>query len=143
MFQSNDRTSVVPFIMCFSTRTQHLPKTIHAWEIVLEYYKIKNGEIYNTTPARKLSQSFNLELAEVSCTNKQALLSTIGSIIATHAQYKRSYDSHFKAFISAALNANKLVIWLTLILQCNHLIRTHYHPWSYVRKTGKLNLLHL
>jgi RUN domain. len=33
----------------------------------------------------------------------QNLLGVIGNILATHMRYKRSYDSHFKAFICAAL----------------------------------------
>lgn len=33
----------------------------------------------------------------------QQLLSTIGNIISSHTKYKRSYDSHFKAFVCAGL----------------------------------------
>lgn len=35
--------------------------------------------------------------------NFQSLLSTIGTIVALHSPYKRSYNSQFKAFICAAL----------------------------------------
>ena len=49
-------------------------------------------------------QSFNLEITGgTAMTNKQTLLGTIGSILATHTPLKRSYDSHFKAFVCAAL----------------------------------------
>lgn len=95
-------TSLVPFIGCFPRRNSINDSQIHAWEIILEYYKLKNGEKYNSTPARKLSQSFNLEIAAPS-SNKQNMLCCIGSIISTHSPYKRSADSHFKAFICAAL----------------------------------------
>ncbi|CAH1103604.1 unnamed protein product [Psylliodes chrysocephalus] len=133
---SPSSTSLVPLMGCFPRRN-YLDTQVHAWEIVLEYYKMKNGEKYNSTPARKLSQSFNLDIAGSSpCSNKQNMLCCIGSIISTHTPYKRSPDSHFKAFICAALNANKLVPWLTLLFTCNKLVKTYYQPWSYLIKTG-------
>lgn len=80
-------------------------RQMHVWELILEYYYIKNGEKFNETPARKLSQSFNLDIAgsATSSSNKQSLLSAIGHIISVHAPYKRSYNSHFKALISLGL----------------------------------------
>ncbi|XP_060537332.1 RUN domain-containing protein 1 isoform X2 [Cylas formicarius] len=130
-------TSLVPFMGCFPRRNSLSATDIHAWEIILEYYHLKNGEKYNSTPARKLSQSFNLDIAGASpSSNKHNMLCAIGSIISTHTPYKRSCDSHFKAFVCAALNANKLVPWLNLLFTCNQLIKTHYLPWSYVMKTG-------
>ncbi|PSN47882.1 RUN domain-containing protein 1 [Blattella germanica] len=53
--------SVVPFIGCFP-QMNTIGKNMHAWELILKYYELKNGERYNSTPARKLSQSFNLEI---------------------------------------------------------------------------------
>ncbi|KAJ8923795.1 hypothetical protein NQ315_010377 [Exocentrus adspersus] len=134
---STQTSSLVPFIGCFPRRSSLTNTHIHAWEIILEYYRMKNGEKYNSTPARKLSQSFNLDIAGATpSSNKHNMLCCIGSIISTHTPYKRSYDSHFKAFICAALNANKLVPWLNLIFTCNQLVKAHYQPWSYVAKTG-------
>ncbi|RZC32876.1 RUN domain containing protein [Asbolus verrucosus] len=122
---------------CFPRRNGSSNTHIHAWEIILEYYHLKNGEKFNSTPARKLSQSFNLDIAGASPTsNKHNMLCTIGNIISTHTPYKRSYDSHFKAFVCAALNSNKLVSWMSLIFQCSQIIKLHYYPWSYVVKTG-------
>lgn len=98
--------SLVPFIGCFPRRSASPSSSerVHAWEIVLEYYNLKNGDRFNSTPARKLSQSFNLEMSGASLTSsKHNMLCAIGSIISTHTPYKRSYDSHFKAFICAAL----------------------------------------
>lgn len=97
--------SIVPFIGCFPRRSPSPSNdNIHAWEIVLQYYNLKNGDRFNSTPARKLSQSFNLEISGASITSsKHNMLCVIGSIISTHTPYKRSYDSHFKAFICAAL----------------------------------------
>lgn len=89
---------------------QQQQRQMHVWELILEYYHIKNGDKYNETPARKLSQSFNLDIAGgggcstgSGASNKQSLLGAIGSIISVHAPYKRSYNSHFKALISTGL----------------------------------------
>ncbi|KAL9694480.1 hypothetical protein quinque_013765 [Culex quinquefasciatus] len=110
---------------------------MHAWELLLIYYNIKNGDRYNSTPARKLSESFNLDLVEGRPqSNKQSLLSTIGTIVALHSPYKRSYNSQFKAFICAALNAQKLTQWLHLLYQCKELVGSYYASWSYVANTG-------
>lgn len=116
-----ETTSLVPFIGgCFNHHQKRLKSSsiydndgsdessveqpMHAWELILEYYQIKNGEKYNETPARKLSQSFNLELVgSTTFSNKQSLLSSIGSIIAIHSPYKKSLNTHFKAFICAGL----------------------------------------
>lgn len=56
-------TSVVPFVGCFPQRNASSPNLMHAWELILKYYEIKNGRRYNSSPAQKLSQSFNLDLA--------------------------------------------------------------------------------
>jgi len=45
---------------------------MHAWELILKYYELKNGDRYNSTPARKLSQSFNLDIVGgTAISNKQ------------------------------------------------------------------------
>ncbi|XP_015599015.1 RUN domain-containing protein 1 [Cephus cinctus] len=136
-------TSVVPFVGCFPQRGPTSSSSMHAWELILKYYEIKNGHRYNSSPAQKLSQSFNLDLVgESSVSSKQSLLTTIGNIIASHTPYKRSHDSHFKAFVCAALNLKKLVAWLKLILQCQYLLENHYTSWSYVVKTGFQDAFH-
>ena len=43
----------------------------------------------------------------------QNLLGVIGNILATHTRYKRSDDSHFKAFVCAAL---KYVTFLSIAI---------------------------
>lgn len=107
------------------------------WELILEYYHLKKGDAFNDTPARKLSQSFNMEIVGgAATTNKQSLLSAIGSIISVHSPYRRSHNAHFKAFVCAGLNANKLCQWLNLIFQCRELVSMYYTDWSYVAVTG-------
>ncbi|KAB7493977.1 RUN domain-containing protein 1 [Armadillidium nasatum] len=72
--------SVVPILSCFPQSSQKSCQILHAWDFILKYYHLKNGDQYNRTPARKLSQSFNLEITGGSAiTNKQLLLQTIGS----------------------------------------------------------------
>ncbi|XP_054281109.1 RUN domain-containing protein 1 [Macrosteles quadrilineatus] len=132
--QSN---SLVPFIACFPPRHTSAKDPMHAWELILKFYDMKNGEQFNSTPARKLSQSFNLDIVGGSAMSyKQSLLGVIGNIIGTHTPYKRSYDSHFKALVCAGLNSKMLVTWLRLIFRCQPLIELYYQPWSYVAMTG-------
>ncbi|KAH8244980.1 hypothetical protein KR032_003470 [Drosophila birchii] len=114
-----------------------LGRAMHAWELVLAYYRLKNGEEYNNTPARKLSQSFQLDIVDAQAvTAKQSLLSAVGMILAMHRPYKRSNNAHFKAFVCAGLNSHLLVEWLNLILSCHELVDTYYSSSSYVARTG-------
>lgn len=130
--------SLVPFLSCLPHPPSHRPsKLMHAWDLILQYYHLKKGHQYNRTPARRLSQSFNLEITGGSAvTNKQSLLGVIGSIISTHTPLKRSFDSHLKAFVSSALNQKKLVVWLRLIFRTQALMEQFYQPWSYASLTG-------
>ncbi|XP_032518215.2 RUN domain-containing protein 1 [Danaus plexippus] len=129
--------SLVPIIGCFPVRRSSTSRCVHIWELILRYYDLNDGDKFNSTPARKLSQSFNLDIVgSTSITNKQSLLSAIGSILASHTPYKRSYDAHFKAFVCAALNVHKLVIWLNIMLKCRLLIDSYYLSTSYVVNTG-------
>uniref|UniRef100_A0A1B6CCB7 RUN domain-containing protein n=1 Tax=Clastoptera arizonana TaxID=38151 RepID=A0A1B6CCB7_9HEMI len=130
-------SSLVPFIACFPPRQPSKKNEMHAWELILRFYEMKNGEQFNSTPARKLSQSFNLDILGSSAISyKQSLLSVVGNIITTHSQFKRSYDSHFKAFVCAGLNCKMLVPWLRMIFRCQPLLEMYYQSWSYVAKTG-------
>ncbi|XP_068629919.1 RUN domain-containing protein 1 [Battus philenor] len=132
-----ENSSLVPIIGCFPVRRSSTSRSIHIWEVILRYYDLNDGDRFNSTPARKLSQSFNLDIVGgTAITNKQSLLSTIGSIVASHTPYKRSYDAHFKAFVCAALNAHKLVIWLNIMLKCRSLIDSYYSSTSYIVNTG-------
>ena len=75
----------------------------HAWDVILKYYKMKGGPEYNAAPARKLSQSFGLDLAGSTQNNRQSLLSAINHIMISHEPYKRSQDAMLKAFVCAGL----------------------------------------
>ncbi|XP_014283788.1 RUN domain-containing protein 1 [Halyomorpha halys] len=139
----NSSLSIVPFAMCFKPKEAPSTYEMHAWELVLRFYDLKNGDQFNSTPARKLSQSFNLDIiGGSSVSTKQSLLSIIGNIMASHDPYKRSYDSQFKAFVCAGLNSKLLVPWLKLILRCQPLLELYFTDWSYVVKTGFEDTFH-
>ncbi|XP_017067623.1 RUN domain-containing protein 1 [Drosophila eugracilis] len=141
---------MVPFLRCLHPGPPKVPlaageesqflgfgRAMHAWELVLAYYRLKHGEEYNNTPARKLSQSFQLDIVDAQAvTAKQSLLSAVGMILAMHRPYKRSNNAHFKAFVCAGLNSHLLVEWLNLILSCHELVDTYYTVNSYVARTG-------
>lgn len=79
----NETRHLVPFMGCFSSTTiggyvsrksqeDEDYQEMHAWELILEYYNLKNGDFYTETPAQKLSQSFNLDIvSEGFHSNKQ------------------------------------------------------------------------
>lgn len=108
---SNSQSLIVSSLFdwgCFSARSAQVArgnqKTMTAWDLVAKYYELKNGSIYRASPARRLSQSFNLHIVGgVAITPKQTLLMAIDDIIDSHTPLKRSADSHFKAFVSYAL----------------------------------------
>lgn len=77
-FQIGQSVSLVPFIGCFPQRSQSSGKMMHAWELILKYYELKNGENFNATPARKLSQSFNLDLTGNSTSSNKEVYKTLG-----------------------------------------------------------------
>lgn len=89
---------------CFSSRAKSRTQMMHAWDLFLKYYEMKHGREYNDSPARKLSQSFHLDIVGgKAITNKQNLLGAIDSVLTSHRPLKRSDDMQFKAFICYAL----------------------------------------
>ena len=76
---------------------------IHAWDVIMKYYRMKGGPEFNAAPARKLSMSFGLDLSGTAANNRQALLGVINQVLLTHEPYKRSQDAMFKAFICVGL----------------------------------------
>lgn len=55
-------TSIIPFVGCFPQNSSSSSSSIHIWELITRYYEMKNGHRFNSSPAQKLSQSFNLQL---------------------------------------------------------------------------------
>ncbi|CAH8575368.1 unnamed protein product [Schistosoma bovis] len=110
---------------------------IHAWDVLMRFYQIKNGPRYNESPARKLCESFDLDTVDgKTITNRQKFFSAMGNVLQGHVAYKRSKDAKFKAFISIALNEGKLVPWLRMIFRNHVFVQSIYEPWSYTLSTG-------
>ncbi|XP_067654664.1 RUN domain-containing protein 1-like isoform X1 [Haliotis asinina] len=136
LMEIGQSSSVVP-LGCFSGKSQRTTKTLHAWDLLLKYYEMKHGREYNESPARKLSQSFHLNIVGGKpITAKQTLLGAIDTVITSHTPLKRTEDSHFKAFVSLALNEKKLATWLRLLFRTQTLIDLYYQDWSYIARTG-------
>uniref|UniRef100_A0A0X3PUG8 RUN domain-containing protein n=1 Tax=Schistocephalus solidus TaxID=70667 RepID=A0A0X3PUG8_SCHSO len=111
--------------------------SVTAWSLFLKYYVMKNGRAFNDTPARKLSESFALDIIGGKViTAKQQLLSSMGTILQLFNKYKRSDECQFRALVCMALNSHKLVVWLKLVLRSPFIVQYMYHPWSYVASTG-------
>ncbi|BHF59871.1 RUN domain containing 1 [Sparganum proliferum] len=111
--------------------------SVTAWSLFLKYYVMKNGRAFNDTPARKLSESFALDIiGGKAITAKQQLLSSMGTILQLFNKYKRSDECQFRALVCMALNSHKLVAWLKLVLRSPFIVQYMYHPWSYVASTG-------
>ncbi|GMT35935.1 hypothetical protein PFISCL1PPCAC_27232, partial [Pristionchus fissidentatus] len=125
---------------CFvpKTQTKKVAKPLtHIWDVVLFFYDSRNGKEMSDAPVRKLSQSFQLDRVQgKSVTSKQILLSTIETIIASHARLKRSNDAQWKAFVSAALNQKRLPAWIRIMFRTRHVVDACYFSWSYVCRTG-------
>lgn len=96
---------------CFAPRSAQVVsssvqsgRSMSGWDLFVKFYELKNGSTYRASPARRLSQSYNLHIVGgVAITPKHTLLMAIDEIIETHTPLKRSPDSHFKAFVSQAL----------------------------------------
>ena len=84
---------------------------LNGWVLIVKHlnryddiFSFQHGKEYNESPARKLSQSFHLDIVGGKpITAKQTLLGAIDTVIQTHTPLKRTEDSHFKAFICLAL----------------------------------------
>nr|CAG4650872.1 EOG090X03YR [Simocephalus serrulatus] len=131
--QPNTSTSLVPFLSCAAPRpspSSGVSSVAHPWQLFVAFYHTKDGQSVMSNPQRSLAQSFSLEIQ--GGTSKQSLLVAIGNIIAMHRPYKRGPEAHFKAFLSSALNAKKIVQWLRIILRNSALLDEFYEPWAHV-----------
>nr|CAG4641593.1 EOG090X03YR [Eurycercus lamellatus] len=138
MQDNSNTSSLVPFLSCAvpgaSASTPSGCSAPHPWQLFVAFYRTKDGQSLMTNPQRSLAQSFSLEIQ--GGTSKQSLLMAIGNIIVMHRPYKRGPEAHFKAFLSSALNAKKIVPWLRIILRSPTLLDEFYEPWAYVVQPG-------
>ncbi|KAL3842229.1 hypothetical protein ACJMK2_020268 [Sinanodonta woodiana] len=134
--EPSQSTSLVPF-GCLSSKSAAVIRDMHAWDLMERFYEMKHGREYNESPARKLAQSYHLEIiGGKAITAKQTLLGAINTVKSSHAPLKRSEDAHLKAFVSLSLNEKKLSTWLKLIFRTQALIDNYYQDWSYAARTG-------
>nr|CAG4640760.1 EOG090X03YR [Eulimnadia texana] len=132
---SKNTTSLIPFFSCAAPpRSRPLQPSTHPWQLLLKYYRVKDGDSVMTNPQRSLAESFSLEIH--GGTSKHSLLAAIGNVIASHEPFKRSPDANFKSFVCKALNEKKLGPWLRIIFRSPGLIKENYEPWSHAAKTG-------
>ncbi|CAF3872768.1 unnamed protein product [Adineta steineri] len=144
LYETNYSTSLAVW-GCFATRASHAATndTMHAWKLFLKFYEMKRGNEFANSPARKLSESFSLDvIGGKPITLKQCLLSGIDNIVKLHEKHSKSMDSCFKSFLCYALNEKKLVSFLRIILKTVPLVENYYQPWSYTKTTGFNDALH-
>ncbi|XP_078571447.1 RUN domain-containing protein 1-like isoform X1 [Branchiostoma floridae x Branchiostoma japonicum] len=135
--QSKSLSQAVMPLFCFQQRKPPPPGKMHAWELLVKYYEMKHGREYNLSPARKLSESFSLDIVGgTAITAKQTLLSAIHDIVSTHDPLKRSMDSEWKAWVCCALNQGRIVSWCRLVVRTAPLISSYYQPWGFTAKTS-------
>ncbi|CAF0803057.1 unnamed protein product [Rotaria sordida] len=133
---------------CFpltSVNKYSAPKeTMHIWKLFLKYYDMKDGYEFANNPARKLSQSFSLDIiGGKPITLTEYLLNGIDAVVKLHKKHtKQQMNCCFKSFICYALNEKKLVSFLRLILRTGILVENYYQTWSYTRQTGFNDALH-
>ncbi|CAF3029610.1 unnamed protein product [Rotaria sp. Silwood2] len=105
LYETNYSTALAVW-GCFSTRANYSAAndTMHAWKLFLKYYEMKHGNEFANSPARKLSESFSLDVVGGKpITIKQCLLSGIDNIVKLHEKHNKSMDSCFKSFVCYAL----------------------------------------
>ncbi|KAM4535496.1 RUN domain-containing protein 1 [Fundulus diaphanus] len=114
------------------------PLTMHPWELFVKFYESQNGKAFVESPARKLSQSFGLNVGggPGRVTPKHSLLWAVHTVLKEHGRYKRGPNTEFKALVCMALNEQRLVSWLNLLCKSAALVHPHYQPWSYMAQTG-------
>lgn len=100
----NETRHLVPFIGCFANFQQNGNRRecpdedyteMHAWELILEYYNLKNGDYYTETPAQKLSQSFNLDIVGEGLTSNKQVRRKCFCFQVSLIQVTSSLDSSF------------------------------------------------
>ncbi|UJR14993.1 hypothetical protein I4U23_001970 [Adineta vaga] len=144
LYETNYSTTLAVW-GCFATRANYASTndTMHIWKLFLKYYEMKRGNEFANSPARKLSESFALDvIGGKPITLKQCLLSGIDNIVKIHEKHSKSMDSCFKSFLCYALNEKKLVAFLRIILKTIPLIENYYQSWSYTKTTGFNDALH-
>lgn len=115
-------------------------KSKHAWDIIMEFYNLNDGNRRYRTPSNTLNESFRLNRTSFTSQNKE-LLKAIGDIINIHVRCNTNPNSYFKAFVLLGLNRKKLPHWLNIIFNCTDLIEANYSDSSLVRQSEFFDIL--
>lgn len=119
-----------PWNACFSHKSA---PNFHIWNVFLDFYHENNASDDQTCAS--LSQSFNLNIKDfLNFSDRQSLVRSIQQVVSSHEKFRKGFDVQFKAFVCAALNARKLVVWFKMVLESRR-VRKFYYPWSYVAVT--------
>lgn len=130
---SNSQVLMTPITACLSPQVRSNNPKPHAWDIFIRYYNIKHGKEFSESPARCLSQAFDLDIVGgTAITSRQILLATIHAIQESHDPLKRSQDSRFKALLCEGLNQRKLAVWCKHLYKTKYLVDNNYLSWSYM-----------
>lgn len=113
----------------------------HAWDVIMEYYNLNDGDQRYKKSYNKLNESFQLKLLPVQSTKDQ-LLNAVGNVINIHVRFNSSQNAYFKAFVLLGLNFRKLPHWLSLIFKCSDLIEANYSDESFVCQPEFTEALH-
>ncbi|XP_071500597.1 RUN domain-containing protein 1-like [Diadema antillarum] len=133
---SPSQALITPIAACLVPRKSAAPNA-HIWEVFQKYFEIKRGRQFAESPARRLSQAFDLDIVGgTAITSRQTLLAAIDHVQTTHQPLRRSMESQFKAFVCQALNEQKLASWCRLVCRTHTLIDSYYQSWSYMLRSG-------
>ncbi|XP_041466703.1 RUN domain-containing protein 1-like [Lytechinus variegatus] len=133
---STSQALMTPITACLAPRST-AGQTVHAWEVFSKYFEIKKGKQFAESPARRLSQAFDLDIVGgTAITSRQTLLAAIDHVEETHEPLRRSHEARFKAFVCQALNEQKLASWCRLVCRTHTLMDSFYQSWSYMLRSG-------
>eukprot|EP00057_Strongylocentrotus_purpuratus_P014320 XP_011668794.1 PREDICTED: RUN domain-containing protein 1 [Strongylocentrotus purpuratus] len=133
---STSQALMTPITACLAPQRSAVPN-VHAWEVFSKYFEIKKGKQFAESPARRLSQAFDLDIVGgTAITSRQTLLAAIDHVEATHQPLRRSNEARFKAFVCQALNEQKLASWCRLVCRTHTLMDSFYQSSSYMLRSG-------
>ncbi|OAF70966.1 RUN domain-containing protein 1 [Intoshia linei] len=109
---------------CKDKLQENIVTNSHFWLILLEFYRIEQGDLETIKPSFLLQEAFNIDLSvcNESSDDKIDLLCVIkkahqGNVLLTKsmATKRLSADFHLRTFIFIALNLKKLSLWIKII----------------------------
>ncbi|XP_065197428.1 RUN domain-containing protein 1-like [Sycon ciliatum] len=110
----------------------------HVWQVFEQFYALKKGHEYNSTPARTLSSAFNMPLeGGVAVTPRQRLFDCMMNIQRTHETAYKSPDVKFRSLVCAGMNHGLLAAWCNMVATSDEVTQRNYQPWACIRTSLK------